>query len=370
MGFGLLLIVLVQWGQWKALAIRLAVFFGLAAVVLPMTRTGQAGQLLYATVLPLAPDESKVAPGFAARVRPLRDEIRARQGALTNLQSLEQRLTEMTGDYLSEQGVIDPDTNALCQKLAFEACLHEPLALPGLAIRKFLSAAHGPISIGYDEPRLQQKLNIGFNRKGRLGVLSKRLTGMDLKDEAGVAAFVAAHYHVMPWYDVIEVGWNWLTKTEKKDNGLGATAPPRLPAFFAFGLIGMAVVAATAGRLRKFQIAWLLSLAGLWFAVHLAGVVNPRYRFVFEPFCLIYAILGLTIAGARIFQGLRIKGSAASLLPDPGTPMKPSRMSIPPGSEESVSAGETSKARPVLDRPRATERGPGNSRMTGFLNEL
>ncbi len=299
LGFGFLLVGLVEWTGKKTLLIRLAVLAVLSAVTLAITRTGQAGQLLYATVLPLAPDESKVDPGFGRIVRSLRDEVRAHEGSLSHLQGLEQKLTDMSGDYLKSQGVTNPDTNAFCQKLAFEACLRHPWALPELAARKFLLATPGPVSIGYDEPRLQEKLNIGFNRKGRLEILSRDLTGLQLRDEQEVSAFVAAHYHSMPWFSYLDERWQSLTTSEKPQASPGATAIPRLPLFFVLGLSGMGMLGSMCRHLKSFHIAWVLSLAGLWFAVHLTGVVNPRYRFAFEPFCLIYAILGFTIAFAR-----------------------------------------------------------------------
>ena len=44
---------------------------------------------------------------------------------------------------------------------------------------------------------------------------------------------------------------------------------------------------------------------GLWFAVVLTGVVNPRYRFVFEPFCLLYLTLGLVFVGGKVAAGFQ-----------------------------------------------------------------
>ncbi len=304
LGFGLLLLVLVDWRNGKTLWLRLAWFAGLACVTLPLTRTGQAGQLLYATVLPLAPDESRVDPEFGRLVRPLRDALRVRPG-MTKLQGLEQKLTDMTGDYLKGKGVEDPDTNALCQKLAIEACLNDPWALPGLATRKFLHAANGPVSIGYDEPRLQEKLNVGFNRKKMLDVLGEGLVGRPLPDEATVSNFVAEHYHPMSWYAFLDEFWQQATLGSKAEANPGFATLQPLPAFFALALVGMVVLAVTPGPLQRFHVAWVLSLGGLWFAVHLAGVVNPRYRFVFEPFCLIYAILGLIGASVKIAGHLR-----------------------------------------------------------------
>src|SRR5438067_8270727 len=71
--FGFLLLPLVGWSNRKRLLQRMAWLTGLALITFPICRNTQAGQLLYATVLPLAPDESKVEPGISEWIRPLRD---------------------------------------------------------------------------------------------------------------------------------------------------------------------------------------------------------------------------------------------------------------------------------------------------------
>lgn len=306
LGFGFLLIVLTEWSTWKRLWLRLAWFFGLAIVTLPLTKTGQAGQLLYATVLPLAPDESKVDQGFGRQVLPLRDQIRAQGGVNTELQSLEQKLTEMTGTYLEARGARNPPTNAFCQKLAVEACLNQPWAVPVLAERKFLLSTRGSMSVGYSEPRMQEKLYVGFNRKNLLDTLSIGLVGQDLRGDVALSTFVKEHYRPFSWYPYLDEGWRKLTLGKRGESDLlGRSAVPTLPIFFFLSLAGMAIVLATPGSFQRLHFAWLLCLAGLWFAVELTGVVNPRYRFVFEPFCLIYAIHGLGSFGSKVASGFR-----------------------------------------------------------------
>jgi hypothetical protein len=80
----------------------------------------------------------------------------------------------------------------------------------------------------------------------------------------------------------------------------------------------MVIAMATSGSLQRFHIAWLLCMGGTWFAVVLTGVVNPRYRFAFEPFCFLYAAFGLSLMCTnlgRIFRALaqKIKSKNASL---------------------------------------------------------
>ena len=306
LGFAFFLIVLVEWSRWKTLAVRLACLCVFAVPTLKLTHTGQSGQLLYATLLPLAPDESKVSPEFGRIVRPYRDQIRQRRNLDTELQGREQTLSDMVAEYLGTKNARNPDANALCQKLAIEAARTQPLQLPVIAYRKFLKSNNSPTSIGYTEPKLTQKLNVGFNRKGMLDILAPGLVGKALPDEQAVAGFVREHYHPIGWFPFLDRSWQRMTIGLRDDEEVPGSAPaPHLALFFALAIGGFGVAIVAGKPFRKFHVAWILALGGLWFAVELAGVVNARYRFIFEPFCLIYIFLGLTIVASAVAVRIR-----------------------------------------------------------------
>lgn len=290
--FGLL--VLLHGRDRKRLASRFAWLAGLAMVVLPITRTHQAGELLYASVLPFAPDESRVDPEFGRRVLPLKAAAMGHaKGASLELQSLAQNLDKMSEEYLKEKGQANPDNDALCQKLAIEACLHQPWALPRLAFTKFRYALRGATSVGYSEPRLQEKLEVGFRRKGLLKTLSVGLVGRPLSNDEAIDDFIRANYRPFSWYPWLDLVWRRCTAGIWRGP---ASELPSLPVFFLLALAGMAVAALTPGRYRALHASWVLTLLTLWFAVLLTGVDNPRYRFLFEPFCFIYIFLGAATA--------------------------------------------------------------------------
>ncbi|MEI9895935.1 MAG: hypothetical protein WDN28_19195 [Chthoniobacter sp.] len=258
-------------------------------------------------------------PEFGRLVLPVRDEVRSLYGGVPKkLQGLEKRLGDLAEDYLKSKGEKDPDGNALCQKMAIEACLNHPGALPGLAARKFLLAVKFPASVGYDEPRLSKKLNIGFTHKGQLETLGKRLAGRELPDEAAVADFVRENYHPMLWYRSLDRAWEWFTvgSFEDDEDAVVPVIPP-VPLFYRCALVALAIVLLMPGPLQRFHIAWIVSLAVLWFAVSMTGVNNPRYRYVFEPFCLIYLFVGAALLWRQIVRWFgiltgRTKGEAES----------------------------------------------------------
>jgi hypothetical protein len=66
-------------------------------------------------------------------------------------------------------------------------------------------------------------------------------------------------------------------------------------------------------RIWRFHLPWLMAFAGVWLAVMLTGVVNSRYRFVFEPFCIFYAFLLLDFlwSGVAALVNLARPGTSA-----------------------------------------------------------
>src|SRR5205807_2266184 len=120
-------------------------------------------------------------------------------------------LSNTVSDYLRSQGKSTKNVNALCQKLAVETCLHNPLALPVLAAKKFLLSTQGPVSIGFTARSLYEKQLVGFTRHPWVLGLSKRLTGQALADKTQVADFLRAHYQPMGWYSFLDQQWRRLT---------------------------------------------------------------------------------------------------------------------------------------------------------------
>jgi hypothetical protein len=127
--------------DWKLWARRMAVMLVCSAGIWMCSRSTQAGLLLYATVIPLAPDVSTVAPGIEPFVEPLRTAGLS-QGATvrTKLNTVEKRANDAIRGYLRSIGQKSDDSHisALAQKLAIEAIRRNPRLLPSIATNKFL----------------------------------------------------------------------------------------------------------------------------------------------------------------------------------------------------------------------------------------
>ena len=300
--FGLGVVALAYLGDWKVWARRMAVMLVCCAGIWLCSRSTQAGLLLYATVLPLAPDVSTVAPGIEPFVKPLRAAgATEEETARTKYNSVEKHANDAIRGYLQSVGKQRDDArvSALAQRLAIEAIRRNPQLLPSIAATKFLmtcrpdaSGNFSATSGGFTAFWIYDKQMESLARRGFMKPLMKGLTGRDLQDDKETAAFLHEKYQPLDWFGPFQRIWSRLTLGfQWNSHGADKRFIPGWPALWLLGAAGMAVSLIPRDRLWRFHLPWLAAFSGVWFAVMLTGVVNPRYRFVFEPFCVIYAFL-------------------------------------------------------------------------------
>jgi hypothetical protein len=299
----LLLVPLKFWGDWR----KLAVCTGLVGVVLVgvtlLTGRGQSGQLLLASVVPFAPDHSKAFPDASADIRALRDKALATYPALapTNLTVFEKKAAKLALNYFKTHPEENPDVSAFCQKIAMESILNQPFVLPLLALNKFRLTLDRNTCVGYD--RSDHRATVGkqiqnFTRKKLFFHLSKGLTGREIKTSEEAELFFRSRFSAerMRWFGGFQHAWRRLTLGARLPaTHLGERTVPGMPLFFLLAFGGLLAGIFGSGPMRTFHLSWLVMFAALWFGVMLTGVVNPRYRFVFEPFCAIYVFLLLDV---------------------------------------------------------------------------
>lgn len=292
--FGILLVALVYWGNRREWLQRMAITLVACGLIWMSSRSEQAGLLLYATVLPLAPNVSKVAPDFSPVVNPLRDQYIAEgPTVLQKLTTAEKTIWNLVRDYARGKGEERFATGAFCQKLAVEAAMNKPFMLVGIAANKFLMSCKGATSGGYSDYWVQQKQIAAFTRKDWLYHLSTGLTGRPMRTKEDVVAFVQRTSPPLnpDWFEALQHRWSSLTLHKRlPDRQYPSQKVQGLSYFFLISFFGFFAALLRPGRLWRFHVCWVLTLFGVWFAVLLTGVVNPRYRFVFEPFCILYAL--------------------------------------------------------------------------------
>ena len=311
--FGLGVTALVYWGNWRVWAWRMGVLLACCAGIWMCSRSTQAGLLLYATVLPLAPDVSKVAPGIEPFIAPLRNAGIA-QGATvrTKLNSIEKRANNAIRAYLKSigQGRDQVRVNGLAQKLAVEAVQQKPGVLPIIATNKFLmtfkpnpDGAYIGTSGGYTAEWVIGKQTGALVGRKNMKPILQGLTGRDLKDNEEVAAFLREKYepyapearpfqHDWDWFGLLQGTWNRITiGCQWNAHWEGQRRIPGWPLFWLVAAAGMAASLISRDGMWRFHVPWVGSLMAVWFIVMLTGIVLARYRFVFEPFGIFYVFL-------------------------------------------------------------------------------
>jgi len=304
--FGLGVVALAYRGDWKLWVRRVGVMLVCSAGIWMCSRSTQAGLLLYATVLPLAPAQSAVAPGVEPYVVSLRNIGPSQDDTVrTKLNSVEKHANDALRGYLKSvhKPADDAQVSAFAQKLAVEAIRNKPQLLPSIAINKFLMTCRvNPdgtflsTSGGYTAFWIYDKQMDSFSRRKFMAPLMKGLTGHEVKGEEGVNAYLHTNFTPLSpdWFNALQTAWNRMTLgLQWASHGSDKRFIPGWPAFFLMSGLGMLLAIIPRDRLWRFHLPWVGAFMGVWFAVMLTGVVNARYRFVFEPFCLVYAVFVL-----------------------------------------------------------------------------
>ena len=308
--FFLLLVALVHWGAWR----KFALFGGITLVFCLLTwlstRNTQAGLLLYATVLPLAPETPKSAPDFAPLIAPLRQErLAAGPLVMPDFVKEEKKITGVLYPYLKAKGKSSHTAGQFCQGLAVEAALHRPLLLPLIVLDKFLLGTTGISSGGFDAHWMQQMQAQSCTYKPWMLKLMPRLTGRDIHSRDDLTAYLQKEFPPLQpdWFAGLQRLW-FRGTTGCQIPWPGQTkGTPGIPLFYLLGTTGLLVSVIRPGPLRKFHFTWAFTLAFAGSVVMLTGVVNPRYRFVFEPFILIYLF---TLADGAATLATRLRNPA------------------------------------------------------------
>ena len=315
--FCLLLVSQIDWGGWKARAMYCGVALAVSAMGWFSCRDSEGGLLLYATVLPLAPDAPRSAPEFGPMIKPLRDKcIASGEGYLTDLVGEIVEITPIAVRYLESAHKNRNSYAEFCQRLAIEAALRQPLRLPKLALDKFLLGFNYAPCGDFGTHWLRDMQMRSCTYKDWMPPLAARLAGprlalpadvaaaMKMRNPAKMNAVAAGHLKLaigefireeyVPLgrtnlFSILQRMWSWMTLMarigKKSYAGVGV---PDIPLFFIGGMAGMLASARRPGPLRKLHVAWVVTLGCVGMLVMLTGVVNARYRFVFEPFFLLY----------------------------------------------------------------------------------
>lgn len=297
--FALLLVALLHWGDWRLLGWRAGVLVPLGLALHLVTKTSQAGLLLFISVLHMAPDELKCAPGIMAKLAPLKAEVLERWDGRNAFPRARHR-KEVAGivkEYLKEKGKDskEPATGrigaeALCQKMAKEVIIRRWWLMPRYALAKFENTADSLPSGGWTERQLRNKQlsDAYIGDMEMVSRLSKRLHGQEIKTIEELTAWVGQNYDpaAVEWYMALREPWERVVSRRSANVRDGSMAG--VPYFYWVVAAGLVATLLSTLPQWKLQMSWAVMIVGLAFVIILTANVKARFRLVFEPFYFLY----------------------------------------------------------------------------------
>ena len=313
--FGLLLVTLVLWKKWRPLAKSAAWIIAVAVAWSLIVRPSTAPQLLYASLIQLAPDHSRLLPGVEPYIIPLRDQVRSDSGGdPQQLVKVSKRIRDCIDPYLwltvRNKHAYYPALNRTLRDLCIDAILAHPIQAIAIPIGKFRVAADAWSAYQFNAQSLQKNQTDAYQSDPWLyQVLGRGLTGAPIDTPAAMRDFVQAHYSPasVAWLGSLQTLWNnsmialrtpdhparhprWVHDFAGGVPG-GLQVMPGIPLLYPVALLAMLLAMALPSPSRRFHLAWVPIMLAVWYLATLVGVTNARYRFAYEPFCLLYILL-------------------------------------------------------------------------------
>lgn len=327
-GFGLLLTLIVSYRSWRTLAWQLPLLILIGFGTSRLTRSSQAGLLLYTSVITLTPDSIKTAPGFEPYILPIRDRLKVEwKNRFNDMAIARKEISQTVETYLESQNENSSSkaVNRFCLKIAVETCLKNPWHLPGIALKKFRQTILKISSGSFDDKWLiQRQMKTVTGDFEILSRHSQKLTGKELSHLTDFKNFVIQNYQLPPdnFFLKFQGAWSRFINSGLTDSETLLKIPP-LPAFYWLAIAGFFLSPLLQIRnksLIQFHLAWLIMLLGLWFVIFLTANTKERFRFVFEPFWILYlaACLDLIATAFKAYFPFRQKMLSAEI-PKSGT---------------------------------------------------
>ena len=308
LGAGVLSILIVYWGRWRAEAGKIAAAVAMSLLMFSITKVSHSGLLLYASLVHLTPDDPRALPGFGPYIRPLRDRmaLRRQQSVTDDVVRTSKRINEalvayardhpdatlgLPGDERERRRKADPraatpqgdaelglrignNLSNLCRRLAIESARAHPFALPGLAWHKFLAPINADSGGRFEERNIHEKQAFSLSAKADVArVITPGLLGEPLETYGQARTFVDRHYNLdkLRWFNALESGWqrtvNFFHLPDTRYSDTFQLPGPHL--YHLLAVVGAFTALFRAGPTRRFQWAFVPTLFAAWFIVTL-----------------------------------------------------------------------------------------------------
>ncbi len=295
--FAIALVIRVLWGNWRPFRIALAISLVWTATIFSLTRTHQSGLLLLTSLVHLAPEKLAASPGVAEKLADLSAQTRASwSGAeppkLVPLRKeISRRLQALTGSR--------DRMDSACKRAGLEIALRHVAELPDLALRKFV-IAHRELPCGdFDSYAIAGQLDALYGNGDDLKNLhlARLLWGRDFADESDARAYLEATYRPIPgdaftrWLQTFAAaGVASIAPFALPGSSAGGVSIHGLPWLYTFALLGLLALAFRDPRPLNFHQLWGAFLLALWLLIMVTANIRARFRVIFEPLWILYAL--------------------------------------------------------------------------------
>lgn len=309
--FVLALVVLALWKRWKRLVLSLAVTVGCYLVAFQVGGDRDVSGLVYASIIRFAPTTSASTPDVMPAINEIRE--RARHFSVdypAKTVRLQKAINHTVDDFVAPRVKTKRKQAAESGKIVRSLCLETLKAEPVKTLMepwlKFRLAIDAWSSYCWDKKSLWERQHGALIGKEWMTTrLSRGLTGQALTLEQ-IPEWIKEHYSAerVAWFTRYQRNWNkqlihfrtadypmkdrrWVHDFFGGINGW-LYRFPGMPYFYILGFLGMFAAMLRPPRLRIVHLAWVATVLGGLYVCSMVGVTNGRFRFVYEPFFLLY----------------------------------------------------------------------------------
>ncbi len=314
--FAILLVVLLFWKQWKLTAMGFAAVVLTYVVAFHFSGNRDGSSLVYASLIRFAPPDSRATPDIMPLIRPLQEaERQSSPDYPADMVRISKDINMLVGGYVAErfQGRRQrgDEEARIVQNLCLETLKAEPYQTLITPLVKFHLAIDAWSAYCFDKRALWELQRDAFTMKDWMTlVLGRGLTGQALAMDQ-VDGWLRSHDdpNRVHWFTNYQGGWNdVVTALRLPDKPMSSVrwvhdfyggVPgkdwhhnlPGVPFFYIAAFLGMIVSIIRPSPLRPLHFAWVATMLGGLYLASMVGVTNGRFRFVYEPFFVIYLFL-------------------------------------------------------------------------------
>jgi len=210
--------------------------------------------------------------------------------AIFALKEISRRLQAQTGSR---------DVDPVCRRAGLEIALRNLVALPGLALRKFIIAHRELPSGDFGNYAIAGQLDALYgNGDDQKNLHDARLLwGREFATEADARAFLESTCRPISgdaltrWLATfVSASIAPLAPLQLPGSNVNDVPIRGLPWLYTFALLGMLMLAFREPRPLNFHQLWGAFLLGLWLLIMVTANIRARFRVIFEPLWILYAL--------------------------------------------------------------------------------